>query len=62
MRASDRSVFRETPIMDGLIKEIERLREAHEALASVYLDPNLNKLGDTVRFQVERYFGFDDSE
>lgn len=62
MRTSDRSIFRDTPIMDGLLKEIERLREAHEALAAVYLDSNLNKFEETTRFQVERYFGFDDSE
>jgi hypothetical protein len=55
---------RETPNLDGIMKEVKRLKKAEEILFSIYaeLSPYTNHLKPETLRQMNDFYGFDDSE
>lgn len=57
-------MLKELPHLDGILSEIEQLKQAQELLEKVYNECGTygNQLSNKLQNEINNHFGFDDSE
>lgn len=56
-----RDILEPSPDLDNILEEIHLLKTAHKLLTEIYFDQN-TIMCDEIRWKVQDFFGYDDSE